>query len=152
MDKYCSGCKSIKLFSEFSKNRRMRDGYANWCKACLKALSQRPENIRRRRERRMENFSYTLYIETKSRAKALGHDFNLEPHDLVIPDRCPVTGQPLVAELNGRTYNTPTVDRKDPTKGYVKGNAFVISWIANRIKSDQSDPALFEAIARYMRD
>jgi len=151
MDKYCSGCKYTKLFSEFSKNRRMRDGYANWCKSCLKALWQKPENLQRRKERRMENFAHTLYIETKSRANLKGLDFDLEPSDLVIPERCPVTGQKLIADLNGRTYNTPTVDRKDPSKGYVKGNAFVISWIANRIKSDQSDPAIFEAIARYMR-
>lgn len=151
MDKYCSGCKGVKLFSEFSKNRKMKDGYANWCKVCLKGLWQRPENKLRRRERRMTDFSKTLYVETRSRAKAKGLSFDLEPCDLHVPEFCPVTGEKLVASIDGRTYNTPTVDRKDPTKGYVKGNVFVISWIANRIKSDQSDPELFEAIARYMR-
>lgn len=99
----------------------------------------------------MENYAHSLYVETKSRARAKGLDFDLEPSDLQIPECCPVTGQKLVANINGRTYNTPTVDRKDPNKGYVKGNAVIISWIANKIKSDQSDPALFEAIARYMR-
>ena len=99
----------------------------------------------------MDDFARTLYVETKSRANAKGLDFDLEPSDIFIPDVCPVTGAKLVADINGRTYNTPTVDRKDPKKGYVKGNVFVISWIANRVKSDQSDPELFEAIARYMR-
>jgi hypothetical protein len=151
MDKYCSGCQSVKLFSDFSKNKRQRDGYANWCKACMKLLWQRPENLLRRRERRMENFAHTLFIETKSRAKANNLDFNLDPSDLLIPEFCPIIKQKLVADISGRTYNTPTVDRKDPNKGYVKGNVFVISWIANRIKSDQNDPELFEAIARYIR-
>jgi hypothetical protein len=99
----------------------------------------------------MANFAHTLYIETKSRANVKGLEFNLEPSDLAIPEFCPVTRQKLVADLSGRTNVTPTVDRKDPSKGYVKGNAFVISWIANRIKNDHPDPALFEAIARYMR-
>ena len=99
----------------------------------------------------MKNFANTLYVETKSRARASGIEFNLDKEDVFIPEFCPVTGQKLFADISGRTYNTPTVDRKDPNKGYVKGNVFVISWIANRIKSDQSDPELFEAIARYIR-
>jgi hypothetical protein len=152
MDKYCSGCQSVKLFSDFAKNRRQKDGYANWCKACLKRLWQRPENLLKRKQRRLKDYGYTLFIETKSRAKARGLAFDLEPSDLLIPEFCPVTGEKLVVELGGRTNNTPTVDRKDQSKGYIKGNVFVISWIANKVKSDQVDPALFEGIARYMRD
>lgn len=34
--KTCTDCKQIKPFSEFSKNKRMKDGYQNTCKACQK--------------------------------------------------------------------------------------------------------------------
>lgn len=33
---YCSGCKTEKPITEFSKNKRMKSGYANWCKICIK--------------------------------------------------------------------------------------------------------------------
>lgn len=32
--KRCSKCKETKPVSAFSKNKAMRDGYGNWCKAC----------------------------------------------------------------------------------------------------------------------
>lgn len=99
----------------------------------------------------MDDYARSLYVETKSRAKAKGLEFDLDQCDIQIPEFCPVTGVRLIADINGRTNNTPTVDRKDPKKGYIKGNAVVVSWIVNRIKSDQDDPELFEAIARYMR-
>ena len=35
-----------------------------------------------------------------------------------------------------REYNTASFDRKDPNKGYIKGNVFIISNIANMRKSD----------------
>lgn len=35
-DKRCSGCKVVKPITEFSRNPKMVDGRANWCKSCLK--------------------------------------------------------------------------------------------------------------------
>jgi hypothetical protein len=34
MDKYCGGCGQTKLFSDFQKNRRMKDGLQTVCRAC----------------------------------------------------------------------------------------------------------------------
>lgn len=151
MDKYCSGCGTRKSFDNFSKNRAMRDGYANWCKSCLKKLWQRPENLIRRKQRRLINYAYTLYTETKSRAKLSNIAFNLDKSDIVIPDICPVLGIPLIVSINGRTDNTPSVDKIIPSKGYVKGNVQVISWLANNLKRDCTNPEVFEKIAIYLR-
>lgn len=151
MDKYCSGCGERKLFTQFSKNKSMKDGYANWCKACLKSLWQRPENLLRRKERRLINYANTLYTETKSRARLSNIQFNLDKSDITIPDLCPVLGIPLEVTLNGRTNNTPTIDKIIPSKGYVKGNVKVVSWLANLIKRDCTDPEVFEKIALYLR-
>jgi hypothetical protein len=151
MDKYCSGCATHKPFSGFSKNRVMKDGYANWCKACLKSLWQKPENLLRRKERRLVNYANTLYVETKSRARLSNIEFNLDKEDITIPDVCPVLGIPLIVSLHGRTNNTPTVDKIIPSKGYVKGNVKVVSWLVNNIKSDCIDPEVFEKIAIYLR-
>jgi hypothetical protein len=35
-----------------------------------------------------------------------------------------------------RKHNTASFDRRDPNKGYIKGNVFIISNIANMRKSD----------------
>ena len=35
--KVCTDCKTTKPFSQFSKNKLMKDGYQNSCKACQKA-------------------------------------------------------------------------------------------------------------------
>lgn len=38
--------------------------------------------------------------------------------------------------------NSPSLDRIDPTKGYVPGNVQVVSFLANRAKSNLSDAQL----------
>jgi len=151
MDKYCSGCKETKDISLFSRNKQKKDGYANWCKLCIKTLSQRPESAAKRKQRRMNDYAHTLYIETKSRARLSGIAFDLDKSDCLIPDTCPVLGIPLIAELGGRKENTPSLDKIIPSKGYVKGNVKVISWLANCIKRDCTDPEVFEKIATYLR-
>lgn len=151
MDKYCSGCKETKDTTLFSKNKQMKDGYANWCKACIKKHWQKPENLQRRKERRMGNYAHTLFIETKSRARLSGIPFDLDESDIVIPDWCPVLGIPLIAEVGGRKDNTPSIDKLIPEKGYIKGNVKVISWLANCIKRDCTEPEVFEKIATYLR-
>lgn len=45
---------------------------------------------------------------------------------------------------------SPSLDRKDPTKGYVRGNVAWISFRANRIKSDASQQEL-ERILNYVK-
>lgn len=151
MEKYCSGCQSRKLFSDFSKNAVMRDGYANWCKSCLKRHSQKPEIAKKRRERRYENMERSIFLETKSRAKVRGIEFNLEISDIKIPKVCPVLGTEFASGLGGRKNNSPSIDKIIPSKGYVKGNIQIISWMANCIKRDCTDPEVFEKIALYIR-
>lgn len=150
-DLWCSGCKSHKAAELYSLNWRHRSGRANWCKACTKKLWQRPEYVARRKEKRDLNWSHALTIECRLRAKKRGLPFNITKDDLVVPEFCPVLGIKLVPRQGRLAPDSPSVDRRDPTKGYVSGNVAVISWLANRIKSDCGDPAVFEAIAAYIR-
>lgn len=52
---------------------------------------------------------------------------------------------------NQKKENSPSIDRLDNTKGYVKGNINIISWRANRIKSDATLDEL-EKIYRWVND
>ena len=57
--------------------------------------------------------------------------------DLIIPEYCPLLGIKLEYEP-GRTNNsnTPSLDKIDPTKGYIKGNVRIISYKANTMKNN----------------
>lgn len=100
-------------------------------------------SLKSARSRRARDPVAFLYGRTRDRAKQNGVDFNLELSDIVIPETCPILGIPLFfSEWTGnsgiKNPNAPSIDRKDSTKGYVKGNVLVCSWRANCLKSDGS--------------
>lgn len=45
--------------------------------------------------------------------------------------------------------NTPTMDRIDNARGYVRGNITVVSWKANRIKSQLTVEEIIDLAAHY---
>ena len=75
----------------------------------------------------------------KVRAKKAGLEFDIQLEDIVIPTHCPVLGIELrVNRGQNAAINSPSLDRKDNSKGYVKGNVFIISQWANRMKCNMS--------------
>ena len=83
-----------------------------------------------------EEYRQRMWLGAKRRAAKEGIDFDIEVTDLVVPEFCPVFGVPLEPTERGTGHgdHAPSIDRIDPTRGYVKGNVAVISWRANRIK------------------
>ena len=77
-----------------------------------------------------------LLLAAKRRANKKGLLFDLTEGDIHIPDTCPILNIWLSHGTGKSTDNSPSLDRVIPEKGYVKGNVIVISWRANRIKSD----------------
>jgi hypothetical protein len=75
-----------------------------------------------------------LLTRARQTSIARGLPFNITLSDVEIPKVCPIFGTPLV--IGKRSDNTPSLDRIEPAKGYVKGNVWVISLRANRIKND----------------
>ena len=73
----------------------------------------------------------------RSRSKKLGLEFDLDRDKIVIPERCPLLGIEL-SYFEGPTSCSPSIDRKDPTKGYTMDNIWVISNKANIMKSNAS--------------
>jgi hypothetical protein len=58
--------------------------------------------------------------------------------DLDIPEYCPVLGCKLKLGYGKKLYSSPSIDRIDNSKGYIKGNVRVISHRANQLKSNMS--------------
>lgn len=86
----------------------------------------------------------------KRRATIKGLPFNLTESDIVIPTFCPALGLPLVKNFGGTTGsdNSPSLDRIVAHRGYVRGNVIVISYKANRIKSNAT-PAELAAVVKF---
>lgn len=65
-----------------------------------------------------------------------------------MPEKCPVLGFVLNYENTKTADNSPSLDRIDNDLGYVLGNVIVVSWKANRLKSNATVNEL-EAIAKF---
>ena len=72
----------------------------------------------------------------KYRAKKYNLDFDLSLEDIKIPSMCPVLGIPLVPFSGRCSRNSPTIDRIDSSRGYVKDNILVVSFRANSLKNN----------------
>ena len=85
----------------------------------------------------------------KRRAKAKGLDFDITRNDIVIPQKCPVLGIPLVPYSGSCNHNSPTIDRIDNSKGYVRGNIIVVSFRANSLKNNATMSELRRIVDFY---
>jgi hypothetical protein len=102
---------------------------------------------------RYEGYERQLFRYAKRNAVRKGLTFEIELSDIVIPEFCPILGIELdkPGPVGGkRPDGRPSLDRRDNSKGYVKGNVFVVSWRANRLKCYASIEEL-EAILSYMK-
>ena len=78
-----------------------------------------------------------LYRNAKKRAIRKDIEFTLENKDVIIPIYCPLLGIPLKKNPTGKGQwdNSATIDRVVNTEGYVLGNIWVVSSLANNIMS-----------------
>lgn len=122
--------------------------------------TETPEQKRKRlrrnnaafKERKLEGDGRAwLWHKTKKRAKRQGILFTLRLEDVPkIPRRCPVFGMVMTFEGSHQDKeNTPTMDRIDNARGYVRGNITVVSWKANRIKSQLTVEEIIDLAAHY---
>ena len=82
-----------------------------------------------------------------------GIPFTIEFYQIEQPTHCPVFDIELNYQWSGLNCRDPakaTIDKLDPSKGYVPGNVFVISWRANKLKSDMSLQEL-EKLLTYIK-
>lgn len=105
-------------------------------KAKEKYLRHKPKMSQKTQEWRTNSPAEYLLSAAKQRARRGELPFNIDVTDIVIPECCPLLGIRLVAFGGKRTDATPSLDRIETMKGYVKGNIWVISWRANRLKCD----------------
>lgn len=139
----CTKCGRILPFSAFGKHSKGLFGIDCRCRECRKPKSAAGYIHR--------SYEHHIFDRARSRASKKGLDFDIEVSDIVIPEFCPALGIPLVRATGHLTDNSPSIDRIDSTKGYIKGNIAIISNRANRIKSN-STPTELRRIANWAED
>lgn len=125
-----------------SSQKKYRDSEHGKKKRAEKYVHERDSGILRDRYRR--HITGVLLRNARMRAKKFGLPFDLVLSDIVIPAVCPVLGI-AITPGRGKRLNangSPTVDRIVPALGYVRTNIAVISWRANRLKSDAAPEEL----------
>jgi hypothetical protein len=97
----------------------------------LKDKSKTKEYLRAWKDKNREKNLFQL---ARHRALKKGIEFNIEISDIVIPETCPILGLPIKKLIDGNRDLSPSLDRIDNAKGYIKGNIQVISFKANAMK------------------
>ena len=135
--KTCTTCKVEKPYKKFHKDSYAKDGLHSRCIKCRKK-HEIPKDYRAVYINNNEWRLKQLYHAAKARAKRKNLDFDLTVEDVLemYPKKgcCPVFGFKFEWGTRQERDKSPSIDRIDSTKGYVKDNCQIISWKANRIK------------------
>ena len=129
----CLNCKNKLWRRWYSKNRGKRVQYERIFREKYKNSINKKRRLARRTA--PERF---LLADCKARALKKKLFFNLTVEDLQIPKICPVLGIPIRVSNKHASDSSPSIDRIDNTKGYIKDNVLVVSWRANNLKRDSS--------------
>lgn len=142
MKKICSTCKAEKELIEFQTNKTALDLHRNICKLCRNAQQRKYRTLYPQR---------IMLKKAKQRSIKYGIEFTITEDDIIIPDKCPYLGIPLITGVGKVIANSPTLDRIDPTLGYIPGNVTVCSFRANAIKRDAT-PAELKSMYLAVKD
>lgn len=120
-------------------------------KASKEKWREKQEKRPRKEARWSGNPCYASFKTRQHFASKKGIEFTIKFEEMVYPDYCPVLGIKL-EHGNGKPIDaSPTIDRIDNSKGYVPGNVHVISYKANRMKSNATVGELKMLVAYFER-
>ena len=154
-ERECPNCgKTWKIWSQIFQPESCR--FYHFCKDCQKILSPwerkvikmkkipelREKYLQGKRDEFVRGYIKHMVVRAKDRAAKRGLDFNLTVDDIEIPEVCPLLEIPIIIGNKDDYENSPSLDRKDNTKGYIKGNVWVISKKANSMKNSATPEEL----------
>lgn len=148
--KTCKDCREVKPVTEYWGNGYK--GYKTRCKPCH--LQYATEWKRRNM---LERPFAEIHTRKKNGAKSRSIQYDLCPEYLEHvwnqqDGKCAVLGIDLDLSCNHKQDHKATIDRIIPSLGYTQGNIKWVSWLANRVKNDCTDPEVFIKVAEYVRN
>lgn len=153
--KECTKCNVSKNESEFHLSKITSDKLHAHCKECKRNYDieyRKSEKVQKYQQSdiykdKKKDYINANYLERKisnirSRIKSSGRnlEFSITSDDLEIPEYCPLLNVKLNYKIGTGRNNgyTASIDRIDNNKGYIKGNVWVISKLANTMKNRAS--------------
>lgn len=139
--KICSKCKKKKEIKFFCASSKMKTGLSSSCKEC---------DLKRYKNKRITNpyrfKAGSMLHNTKAKCKKdkILYDLDLDFVEERLKQGCPMTGLPF--DINNRFVLpfSPSIDRIDPNKGYLKSNCRVILMGVNALKGGGTDDDVYE--------
>ena len=174
--KACTVCGEVNPLDQYRKySGRGRLGLRPLCKVCQREYEKtwRSNSTEARkaarakrsqkteiysREYRAKNRAAYLISECRRRSQKRGIAFDLDAHVTQIQERiskatCEVSGIALALEAApGRAYNTPSLDRIDPSKGYVYGNVRIVAFAVNAMLGDWGEDVAMSIINQWLQN
>ncbi len=140
----CSCCnKWLSILNYSSRVKKLKSGekvlnYREICKECsrIKLAAWGKPSREHLNEKHIKNPLRDILNSAKARAKKYNLQFNITKEDVVIPEMCPYLNIPILVNRDSLKANSPSLDRIDNTKGYIKGNVMIISHKANTCKNN----------------
>ena len=136
----CSSCNIEKDSDEyyFRKDTGRNNLQCKLCKNAVTAEYRRDHPQLPTKESRVRQ----ALAAARSRSRKLGMVFDIELDDVEMRDNCPVFGPPLDWGHTRCRSDSPSLDKVIPELGYVKGNVYIISHKANRLKNNATKEEL----------
>jgi hypothetical protein len=171
--KTCTTCNETKPISEFRKyGGRCRDSLRPLCKVCQREYergwrSQTKEYRAAARQRRKakakeyanqylsQNRAKYLVAECRRRSARRGLAFDLDQHTPEIQTRidqgrCELSEVPLKTTMGPMAFDSPSIDRIDPSKGYVYSNIRVVCRAMNCALGDWGEEVLARVVSGWL--
>jgi hypothetical protein len=145
---YCLTCKRKSDRERAARHRKLRsEKFAAWRAKNREYLRQKGE------ERRRTKRAKVLLATIRTRARNRGLKYDLDSHVDEIQARidagvCEVSGFPLSLEP-GSPFNAPSIDRKDPKRGYVYDNIRVVCYAVNCCLGDWGEGAFWQIVRKW---
>ena len=155
--KTCSNCGLLKPLSEMRRNKKSKDGRGSLCSNCDREKCREYDRSGKRALSRQNNpkqsqLSLMLYrSRRRAEEKGLPHDLDYEYLQEIAPTHCPYSGVKLRWKIQTGSGikqtnhpDSPSLDRIDSSKGYVKGNVAIVAFRANTIKNNATEQELIQ--------
>jgi len=151
--KKCYRCLKELKIENFGKCKR--NNYQTYCKKCKREYKQDYLNKFRSTEEGRKKLSIdNLFNNAKMRAKEKKLEINIDKEFIKnnLKEFCPVLGIKYeFASGKQSSPNSPSLDRIDNSKGYIKKNVRIISLRANKLKNDATKEEI-EKILNYINN
>lgn len=149
----CKTCSCELPLTEFYPNYSRPNTYKIHCKSCWYAKYKKGRET-------LDGVFLSMVKNARARSRQTGREFALVKEDIAAlykaqDGKCALTGEPLATTPRKKgtkeVRDSSTIDRIDPSKGYVKDNIQLVTMQANMAKNQWTTAQLVEFCKNVLR-